>query len=277
MSAISNSEYEFIRKLVYEQSRINLGSDKKELVAARLNKRLRETGIPTIGEYCAYLEKEEEELANLLDVISTNHTFFFREIQHFQFLMTVALPEIVQRMAASKETVLRVWSAASSTGEEPFSIAIHLEEFFKGKPNAWKMEATDISTRVLAHAEQGVYPLDRLREIPQELFRKYFQRGVGAKDGYFRIKEPLRNAVRFSRMNLLQPHYPFHEPFHLVFCRNVMIYFDRATQEELVNKISSHMIPGAYLMIGHSESLTGVKHPFRAVKPAIYQKPEKNL
>lgn len=275
MSAIEDRDYEYIRKLVYQHSRINLGPDKKELVAARLGKRLRQTGISSYSAYCDYLQSPEgeEEMDQLIDVISTNHTFFFRESQHFDFLQQVALPEITKQLNANNGWPLRVWSAASSTGEEPFSIAILLNEFFTLNRGSWEIRATDISTRVLESARKGVYPSDRIKDMKPELLRRYFQKGVGEWDGYFRIKEEFRNRVQFEHINLLQAHYPFQTKFNIIFCRNVMIYFDRPTQEQLIEKLSNQLVHSGYLMIGHSESLTGIQHALRPVKPAIYFKP----
>jgi chemotaxis protein methyltransferase CheR len=264
--------YEYIRKLVYEHSRINLGNDKMDLVSARLNKRLRETKIPTIHDYIEYLNANEGEMENLIDVISTNHTFFFREIQHFEFMQTTAIPELHKCAQEHGESSFRLWCAASSSGDEPYSLAIQLNEYFKNKNFDWDIQATDISNRILAKAQNGVFPEERLKEVRPDLLRLYFQKGFGTQEGFYRVKEELRKKVTYSRLNLLQPQYPFQKPFHVIFCRNVMIYFDRPTQEELVNHLASLLVPGGYLMIGHSESLTGIKHPLKSVKPAIYHK-----
>ncbi|MES2307890.1 MAG: protein-glutamate O-methyltransferase CheR [Verrucomicrobiota bacterium] len=264
--------YEYIRKLVYEHSRINLGNDKMDLVSARLNKRLRETKIPTIHDYIEYLNANEGEMENLIDVISTNHTFFFREIQHFEFMQTNAIPELHHYAQTHSENSFRLWCAASSSGDEPYSLAIQLNEYFKNLNFDWEIHATDISNRILEKAKNAVFPEERLKEVRPELLRLYFQKGFGVQEGFYRVKENLRNKVSYSRLNLLQPQYPFQKPFHVIFCRNVMIYFDRPTQQELVNHLAQYLVPGGYLMIGHSESLTGITHPLKSVKPAIYQK-----
>lgn len=272
--SIAEAEYEFIRKLVYEHSRINLGADKRVLVASRLSKRLRKLNLATFSQYCGLLKSAQgaEELSNLLDVISTNHTLFFRESKHFEFLRATALPQWTARLRGGREP-MRVWSAACSSGEEPYTLAITLAEQLEPAMLPWTIDASDISTRVLAKAGQGIYPDDRLSEVSPELVKRYFQKGVGDWQGHCRVKAELREKVRFHHLNLLQPNYPFSYKFQIIFCRNVMIYFDRATQEALVAKLTQSLLPGGYLMVGHSESLSGIHHTLTAVQPAVYFKP----
>ncbi|HKB90747.1 MAG TPA: protein-glutamate O-methyltransferase CheR [Opitutaceae bacterium] len=273
-----DTDYEFIRQLVYHHSRINLGTDKRELVSARLGKRLRATNIPSITEYCRFLQEEEsrDELSHLIDAISTNHTYFFREDSHFNFLRDVAIPEMVNRRRDENWSHLQIWSAASSSGEEPYSLAITLAEKLGLNSNCpWKIEATDISHKILQKAAAGVYRIEALSKTPPNLVRTYFQKGYGPQDGNYRIKPQLSQKVTFRQLNLLDRDTPFKEPFQIIFCRNVMIYFDRPTQEELVNKLSQLLVPGGYLMVGHSESLTGINHPLDMLRPATYRKPFK--
>jgi chemotaxis protein methyltransferase CheR len=268
-----DSDFEFIRGLVYERSRISLSTDKRELVSARLGKRLRATNLPSIEDYCRFLRtpSAEEELGNLIDAISTNHTFFFRENAHFDFLRQTVVPEMKARGKREGWPRLNVWSAASSTGEEPYSIAITLAESLPDW--SWHIEATDISRRVLEKARNGIYKQETVSKMPPEQLKRYFQRGFGPQDGNYRVKSELRDQVEFRHLNLLDGEPPFREPFQVIFCRNVMIYFDRPTQEELVNKLARHLVPGGYLMVGHAESLTAIKHPFDSVRPATYRKP----
>ena len=265
-----DSEFEFIRTVVYERSRIQLGPDKRELVSARVGKRLRETQIPSLGEYCTLLQSPaaEEELGHLIDAISTNHTFFFREAAHFDFLREVAVPALALKSGHGR---FYVWSAASSSGEEPYSIAMTLSECLGQKP--WHVEATDISGRILKRASAAIYREEILDRIPAATLRTHFQRGTGPQDGNYRVKPALRERVSFHQLNLLEGEPPFRDPFHVIFCRNVMIYFDRPTQEELVARLARRLLPGGYLFVGHSESLTAIRHGLRLVKPAIYQKP----
>lgn len=266
------SEFDFIRGLVYERSRINLSRDKRELVSARLGKRLRATKIPTVEDYCRFLKSpgSEEELAHLIDVISTNHTYFFRENAHFEFLRQTVLAEMKTRATKERWPRLNIWSSACSSGEEPYSIAITLADHLQGW--GWHIQATDISHRILARAESGIYGEDAVGRMPPTSVQAHFQRGFGPQEGKFRIRPALRQHVTFRQLNLLEGEPPFPEPFQVIFCRNVMIYFDRPTQEELVNKLTRHLVPGGYLFVGHAESLTGIQHSLLAVRPAIYRK-----
>jgi chemotaxis protein methyltransferase CheR len=268
-----DSEFDFIRNLVYERSRINLSSDKRQLVSARLGKRLRATNIPTIGEYCRLLQAPgaDEELANLIDAISTNHTFFFRESAHFDFMRTVAIPETLAQMTGERGWRYRVWSAACSSGEEPYSIAMTLADALPNYP--WHIEATDISHRILAKAVAAIYSEETVSKLPRETLRAHFQRGFGPQEGNFRVKRALRDRVTFHHLNLLENELPGRELFHIIFCRNVMIYFDRPTQDELVSRLANRLLPGGYLFVGHSESLTQMRHSLIPVRPAIYRKP----
>jgi len=274
-STLGDKEYNQIRKIVYERSRIELGPNKRELVAARVNKRLRALGLQHYSDYCRLIASADGvgELGELVDVISTNHTFFFRESKHFEFLTQVLLPEVVSSNLLGPQDTFRVWSAASSTGEEAYSVAMTLEQHLNGvlSHRDWMIEGTDISTRVLAHAREGIYATDRVKGIPADLLRRYFQRGVGTWDGYYRVKDEIRRKVRFQHLNLLESRYPFTASFHLILCRNVMIYFDRSTQQELVERLAGQLVPGGVLMIGHSESLNAIKHRLRMIQPAVFR------
>jgi chemotaxis protein methyltransferase CheR len=268
-----DSEFDFIRNVVYERSRIHLGPDKRELVSARVGKRLRATNAPSLGDYCARLQAPgaEEELGHLIDAISTNHTFFFREIAHFDFLREQAVPELAARTRKEGGGSFRVWSAACSSGEEPYSIAMTLADCLGAAP--WQIEATDISHRILAKAAAAIYRDETVGRLDPAVVRAHFQRGFGPQAGNYRIKAPLRERVTFRQLNLLEGEPPFRDPFQVIFCRNVMIYFDRPTQEELVTRLVRRLVPGGYLFVGHSESLSNIRHGLRTVKPAIYQKP----
>lgn len=270
---MTEREYEFIRRLVYDHSRISLGADKRELVAARLGKRLRATNSPNLGAYCGLLQSSgaDAELGNLIDAISTNHTFFFREPAHFDFLRGTVMPEMLNRRATERWSHLRVWSAACSSGEEPYSIAMTLADLRTNWP--CRIEATDISHRILARAEGAIYTAEAVERIAADVRKTHFQKGFGPQEGYYRVKPALRASVSFHHLNLLEGEPPFAEPFQVIFCRNVMIYFDRETQTELIARLSRRLVPGGYLFVGHSESLTHIDHPLRLVRPATYQKP----
>ena len=272
--ALSDADYEFLRQLVYERSRIHLGSDKRVLVTSRLAKRLRHHGLDNYGDYCDLLRsgRGAEELQFLIDRISTNHTHFFREQKHFDFLREIIIPK--WQAETRRCEPFRIWSAASSTGEEAYSIAIQLAEHFApASAGRWQIEGTDISTRVLEVAQRGVYDAERLGPIPPDMIRRHFQRGMNQWEGHYRVKDEFRRCVHFQHLNLLAGDYPFNQAFDLIFCRNVMIYFDRPTQETLVSQLAEKLVPGGHLLVGHSESLSGVKHNLKLVRPATYLKP----
>jgi chemotaxis protein methyltransferase CheR len=272
---LTDQDFRRFSALVYEKCGINLHEGKKELVRARLAKRLRETGLKNFNAYYKFVTQGDNgnELVRMLDAISTNLTSFFREEKHFHFLKEVVFPTYVPAEKKPGFCGIRFWSAGCSTGEEPYSLAIWLLEYFGKSPHSdAKILATDISTKVLAQAKRGVYPAARLEKVPGTLVRKYFQRGYGRHEGYFRVKPSLRKLIEFKRFNLMEA-LPFKETFNLIVCRNVMIYFDKRTQQALVEKFYDVLLAGGYLFIGHSETLTGIEHQFRYVRPSIYQRP----
>jgi chemotaxis protein methyltransferase CheR len=275
-ATIDTNQYEFIRQLVYEHSRINLGPDKTELVCARLRKRLKALSLESIGEYCELLRSPagDDEVSDLLDAISTNVTDFFRESSHFEFLEGELLPRWTKGPRRNRAEKFKVWSAACSSGEEPYTIALVLAEYFRANGDGgWGVLGTDISTRVLKKAEQAIYRQERLKLPSPELLRRYFQKGVGTWDGHFRVKHALRERVEFRHLNLIEWPYPFRESFQAIFCRNVMIYFDRGTQEQLIPRLVEQLAPGGVLFVGHSESLIGIEHKLKCLRPSVYQKP----
>ena len=273
--ALSAQAYRTIVEIVYEHSRIKLGNDKQTLLSNRLGKRLRELGIATYDDYCARLKSPgaQEEIEHLVDLISTNHTRFYREPDHFTYLTEKILPGLIPRLH-SERAPLRIWSAASSSGEEPYTLAIVLSEYLRAHPSlTWKIEASDISRSILAKAERAIYRMDAVEPVPMELLKRYFQKGVGEHDGYCRVRKELREKVRYARVNLFQPEYPITPKQHVIFCRNVMIYFDIPSREAAVKRLTQHLAPGGFLIVGHSESLMGVRHNLVAIKQGIYQKP----
>jgi chemotaxis protein methyltransferase CheR len=207
-----------------------------------------------------------EALTNLIDALTTNHTSFFREQAHFDFLRNTFLPEWKKRER------IDIWSAACSTGEEPYSIAMCLlEELGAISPGRVRILATDISTRVLAKAKQGIYPAERFEGLPHAQLRRFWLRGERDWAGSYRAKEEVRALVEFNRINLLEPVTQVGR-FALIFCRNVMIYFDKPTQQKVVERLAGRLEPGGYLLTGHAESLMGVQHELHYVRPAIYRK-----
>ena len=271
---ISPEAYQFIAERVYAHSRIQLGEDKQALVAGRLGKRLRQLGLDSFEAYCEFIESAPgtQEMGPLVDLISTNHTHFFREIQHLDYLRDHILGECVPKLIMRGET-FRFWSAACSSGEEPYTAAIVLAEYARkhGSYN-WQIEASDMSSRVLERAQQGIYPEERVKVPEPDLLPRYFQKGTGSHTGFYRVKDSLRQAVKFHRLNVLQASYPVAPFQHVIFCRNVMIYFDGPTQQELVTKLVAQLAPGGYFVVGHSESLLGMNHDLKTAKPGIYQR-----
>jgi len=263
-----DDEFEAIKELVYKKSGIHLTEEKRDLVRSRLGKILRRRGINSFWEYYRQVinDSSGKMLVEMLDAISTNFTHFFREKDHFDFLQTVVIPQCEPKRR------LKIWSAGCSSGEEPYSIAITLFETIKDiKKWDVKILATDISTRVLKKAMLGIYQAEQLSTIPKLLIRRYFLRGKGNWAGYYKVKPELKKMIEFKRLNLLEK-FSFKVKFDVIFCRNVMIYFDKPTKESLINRFISCLVDGGYLFIGHSESLMGMKHSLKYIKPAIYQK-----
>jgi chemotaxis protein methyltransferase CheR len=266
-------DYEKISRLVYEQCGINLHEGKKELVKARLGKRLREGNFQSFGEYYRYVLTDEgtAELISMIDSLSTNLTYFFREESHFQALRDIIRLQASQAKQDGLAERMRIWSAGCSTGEEPYSLAMTICESLNRVPADVKIVATDISTRVLQTADKGIFSKERLNNVPHAILKKYFQMGFGACEGQFLIKKNIRDMVQFSRFNLMDTP-PTNYRFDVIFCRNVMIYFDKPTQEGLVNRFYQCLNRGGYLFVGHSESLTGLSHKLKYIEPSVYRK-----
>jgi chemotaxis protein methyltransferase CheR len=273
-ASISKQAYAYLAELIYRYSRIHLGEHKQQLLTSRLRKRRVELRLKDFDAYCEVLRarKNDDEIAFIVDAISTNHTHFFRERAHFDFLMQHALPELNRRIAGSKEPI-RCWSAASSSGEEVYTIAICFAEYERlHKPLKWEILGSDISYRMLDKAQAAVYEQSRLELPSAELLKRYFQKGSGKFEGSCRVKETLRKKVTMKRVNLFDTSYPISAEQHLIFCRNVLIYFDKPSQSELIRKLSLQLAPGGYLFIGHSESLMGIEHQLRPLGHGIFMR-----
>ena len=273
-NSFSSQAYRTLSDLVYRHSRIRLGPDKKALVANRLRKRLQTLDLESYDDYCDLLQslQDAEEVENLVDLISTNHTRFFREPEHFSFLTQRALPALVSELSATGAP-LRLWSAVASSGEEPYTMAVAVAEYLRPFPKMeWQILATDISRRMLAAARQGIYSMDRVKPVPLEILKRYFQKGVGARAGVCRVKPELRDHLQFDRVNLFQAEYPVPSNLHVIFCRNVMIYFDLPSRALAVQRLTQHLAPGGYLVIGHSENLMGIPHGLHPVQQGVFQK-----
>lgn len=260
----------YIIELVRRRSGICLHHGKDALIQARLGKRVRRLGLPGLPQYCEFLRREadEDEIASVVEALTTHFTSFLREESHFRFLVEQALP----RLLRPGEKRIHIWSAASSTGEEPYSAAFYLAEHFP--PAAgwdWRITASDIAETVLGRARLGVYPEERLSGLPREWLRRYFQKGVGPWAGSYRVKSAITERVAFRQINLIEE-YTHPQPFHAIFCRNALIYFDRPTQERMLRHLCRFAAPGGIIMVGHSESLNGLDLPLRCLQPSIYQR-----
>ena len=264
---LSSQQFDKISRLVYQVSGIDLHEGKEELVKARLIKRLRYLKIFGFDRYLKYLanDKNGNEVQAMVDVLTTNKTNFFRESEHLEYLRNEIIPGLGNDQ-------IRLWSAGCSSGEEPYSIAITLCEAIPdiGKRDI-KILATDISDRMMERARQGLYNEETLKGLPPQLKRKYFQKADSGISQRYRVVTQLQSMVCFAKLNLMEE-WPMRGMFDVIFCRNVMIYFDKQTQEKLVKRFWSLLRAGGYLMVGHSESLTFMAHDYRYIKPAVYQK-----
>jgi len=271
---LSQEEFNLIRKLVYDRFGIHLNEQKKSLVVERLQKTLRAGRFESFRAYYEYVinDRSGRAILELVDRISTNHTSFFREKDHFVFMQTTWLPALKKNaQTAGNKKNIRIWSAGCSSGEEPYTIAMLLADQFEMDGAAWDIGilATDISTTVLEKAQSGSYSDSQLEQIPDIYKRKYF-RNLG--EGLYTVSSALHELVTFRRLNLMNLEYPFKGRFQIIFCRNVMIYFDEPTREGLLERFHRYLEPNGYLFIGHSESIGRDNRYFRFIRPAIYQK-----
>jgi chemotaxis protein methyltransferase CheR len=272
---LSEKEFHQISDLVYKHCGINLHEGKKELVQARLAKWIREGNFNTFEEYIQHVleDKTGRKFSTLIDSLSTNLTSFFREYQHFEFLNDKFLPSLLERKRKEQNFRLRGWSAGCSSGEEPYSIAITLLEAISGQ-GRWDMKllATDISTKMLGTAQQGIYEKERIAAVAPILKNKYLASVSVDGQNVFQVTDMVRNTVIFKYLNLMKD-WPVRGPLDFIFCRNVMIYFDKPTQQTLVNRFWDLLGSRGILFTGHSESLTGIQHKFEYIQPTIYMKP----
>ncbi len=272
---LTRKEYELFRRLIYAKSGIDLGNEKMQLVRARLGKRLRTDGFKSFREYYDHVERDAtgEELCILLDAISTNTTHLFREIRHFDLLAEIIRGWASDQSWRSQNRELRIWSAGCSSGEEPHSIAMVAHDVLANHPRVeLKLLATDLSVQMLSKAKLGVYDTHRVGTVPAAYKNRYLMKVQHEGQAVLQLIPELRRTITFSRFNLMTKTFPFRHRFHIVFCRNVMIYFDRPTQQTLVNQYAAQLRPGGYLMIGHSESLNGLDHPLTYVEPTVYRR-----
>jgi len=274
---LTNDDFKFICDFVYRSTGIVLNDNKREMVYRRLTRIIREKKLNSFSDYCQLLrQQEEQEKDYFINAITTNLTSFFREQHHFDYLTNEELPKLIasKEMQANGKKRLRIWSSASSTGEEPYSIAITLLEKMHALMPSWdvKILATDIDSNVLATGKSGIYEYRRIENIDEKFRRNYFHRGCGKNEEKVRVDKKLRELITFKQLNLLHE-WPMTGPFDIIFCRNVIIYFDKATQQDLFARYFEMLAPGGLLMLGHSENLGAFTQHFDNVGRTIFRKP----
>jgi len=272
-ASLTEQEFTLFQRLILREAGIFLSEAKRALLVGRLIRRVRELELPTFGAYYSRIAGgDAQELVRLLDAIATNETHFFREPKQFELLEDRVCGEwLVQAAAAQRARRVRVWSAACSTGEEPYSIAMVLLDRLG---EDWDLEivASDLSTKVLDRAAQAVFPIGRADEIPEHYRRRFMLRGIGPEEGNCRAGKAVRAPVRFERINLNDDEYPVTGMFDAIFCRNVLIYFDSPSRMRVIERLTRRLVPGGYLFLGHAESAARTATDLRPVMPAVYQR-----
>jgi chemotaxis protein methyltransferase CheR len=270
---LGSRDFARLSALIYEEAGIRVGVEKKTMLEARLKRRLRALNIESYAGYCDFLfgpQGKARETVSFIDVVTTNKTDFFREAGHFEYLARTALPEMVD---TSGGRPLLVWSAGCSTGEEPYTLAMVMSEYAEAHPGLrFRILATDISTVVLERAEAGVYSAENVAPVAASLQRKYLMRSRNRDTGQVRIVPELRRLVEFRRLNFMDADYGVTERADAIFCRNVLIYFDRPTQERILRKLTDHLRPRGFLFVGHSETLHDMQLPLTPLGPALYRR-----
>lgn len=278
---MSRGDFNRLSHLIESRFGIKMPASKKDMLEARLRKRLRSLGVPDFKGYCEYLFTPQgmaHELHHMLDVVTTNKTDFFRGPDHFEFLVKNVLPEMISVGGAGINRDLMIWSAGCSTGEEPYTLAMVLSEFQNRMPGlsfSYTILGTDLSTEVLDKAARAVYSEDKIQPVPLPLKHKYLMRSKNRQSKLMRVVPELRRQVKFRRLNLLDDDFGMREPIDIVFFRNVMIYFQRVTQRLILERIIECMRPGGFIFIGHSETLNGLHLPLQHIAPTIYRKAER--
>jgi chemotaxis protein methyltransferase CheR len=271
---ISSSDYARLRELIYQTAGIALGPDRKTMLGSRIARRLKTLNMGSHAEYCKYLfgaQGQRDELVHLIDVVTTNKTDFFRESAHFDYLVATALPRLTAANTSGRP--LLFWSAGCSTGEEPYTLAMVLSEYAEKHPGfRFRIMATDISTTVLEKANRAVFTTQVVAPVPASMRSKYLMRSRKPGSHEVRVVPELRKLVEFRWLNFMDEDYGVEEKADGIFCRNVIIYFDRATQERILGKLVSHLVPGGYLFVGHAETLHDMHLAVSPVAPALYRR-----
>jgi chemotaxis protein methyltransferase CheR len=269
---LSAKNFKRLAELIQGYSGIKMPANKRTMLEGRLRRRMRATHIPTLNDYCAYLFDDdglETEIVHLIDAVTTNKTEFFREPAHFQFLRASALPAIAK--AGRRE--IKAWSAACSTGAEPYTLAMVLEDYRRTHRNQdYSILCTDLCTQVLNQAVAGVFSEQMIEPVEMDLRRRYVMRAKDASRGLVRIVPELRSKLAFARLNLMDEAYPVDGDMDLIFCRNILIYFDKPTQSKVLRQLCDHLRPGGYLFLGHSESIVGIDLPVVQIANTVFQR-----
>jgi chemotaxis protein methyltransferase CheR len=269
---LNRRNFEALSRYIYDYSGIKMPESKITMLEGRLRRRLRATGIGSLDEYCEFLFKRDgmaSESTYLIDAVTTNKTDFFREPKHFEFMQRSGLRDMVN----AGHTRLRIWSSACSTGAEPYTIAMVLQEFVESNREIdYSILATDLSTEVLQAAKRGIYPRDMVMPVPSSMQQKYVMVPRDKSRGDVRISPKLRAKIGFARLNLMDASYPVGDPMQMIFCRNVLIYFDKSTQAKVLTRLCECLVPGGYLFVGHSESVTGIPLPVKQVANTVFRK-----
>lgn len=273
IAPLNDADFTKLSNFIYVNYGIKLPLAKKIMLQSRLASRLKINGMKSYAEYTKHVlsgNASDNEIVNMIDLVSTNKTDFYRESAHFDFMKEVVLPNY---LAKDRHQPLKVWSSASSSGEEAYTIAIVISEFIENNRKIeFEILGTDISSRILEKAKMGIYPMDRVDVIPLSQKKKYLLRSKDQENPMVRIIPQLRAKTRFQRLNLMDPAYNVPKDFDIIFCRNVLIYFDRETQEKVINKLCMHLKPGGYFFLGHSESISGIDVPLKQLKPTMFVK-----
>lgn len=275
LAPLTDSEFNELVRIIYDKTRIQMSEHKRALVTSRISKRIRALNMSSFKEYIEYLKgAPDEEVTNFINAVTTNKTDFFRENKHFEYMKTTFLPNWEKSYKEGKVNNLRIWSAACSTGEEPYTIAMTLHDYFGERFNHYdiKILASDIDTNVLSHACAGIYKEETVETIQTNTLKKYFLKGTGNNAGLYKVKNILQKCISFRQLNFKDEDFDIHTKFDLIFCRNVIIYFDKEFQKELFNKFYRYMKEDSYVFIGHSETLFGISDLFKYISSNIYKK-----
>ena len=271
---ISTRDYSRLSDLIYQKAGINLGADRKTMLASRILRRIKALNLSSSAEYCNFLfttQGQREEITHLIDVVTTNKTDFFREPAHFDYLIQKALPQMIAASEGSRP--IRIWSAGCSSGEEPYTLAMLLSEYAETHPGfQFRILASDISTTILEKASLGVFTRQVVAPVAPSMQRKYLMRSRKPGSDQVRIVPELRRLIEFRHLNFMDSDYGVEGELDGIFCRNVIIYFDRATQERILSKLAHHLTPSGYLFVGHAETLHDMNLPLTAVAPALYRR-----